>query len=160
MIEKHQITFFFGVPTMYNMMLQVPNAADFNLSSVRSCGYGAAPMAATLVQQSMDLFKTNQFYSLAGLTEGGPSGVYLSPQDHQTKIGCSGKHPLLLTEVKVVDTDGNDVAPGVHGEVLLRGETIMKEYYKKNAKPQKPSLTGGCTRVIWPSGMKRGLSPL
>ncbi|MGO9021635.1 MAG: long-chain-fatty-acid--CoA ligase [Syntrophobacteraceae bacterium] len=142
LIEKHQITFFFAVPTMYNMMLQVPNAADFNLSSVRSCGYGAAPMAATLVQQSMDLFKTNQFYNLTGLTEGGPSGVYLSPHDHQTKIGCSGKHPLLLTEVKVVDLDGNDAAPGVHGEVLLRGETIMKEYYKKPAETAETIVDG------------------
>jgi len=120
----------------------VPNAADFNLSSIRACMYGAAPMAATLVQQSMDLFKTNQFYSLAGLTEGGPSGVYLSPHDHQTKIGCSGKHPLLLTEVKLVDLDGNDVAPGVHGEVLLRGETIMKEYYKKPAETAETIVDG------------------
>ncbi|SPF31968.1 Long-chain fatty-acid-CoA ligase [Syntrophobacter sp. SbD1] len=142
LIEKHQITFFFGVPTMYNMLLHVPNAADFNLSSIRCCGYGAAPMAATLVQQSMDLFKTNQFYSLAGLTEGGPSGVYLSPHDHQTKIGCSGKHPLLLTEVKLVDSDGNDVAPGVHGEVLLRGETMMKEYFKKDAETAETVVDG------------------
>jgi long-chain acyl-CoA synthetase len=130
-IEKHKITFFFGVPTMYNVMSQVPNVGDYDLSSVRRCGYGAAPMAASLVRQSMDLFKTDQFFSLAGLTEGGPSGIYLSPQDHQTKLGTSGKEPLLFTEVKVVDFDGNEVGPGVHGEVLLRGETVMKEYYKK-----------------------------
>lgn len=142
LIEEYKITFFFGVPTMYNMMLQVPNAADFDLSSVRSCGYGAAPMAAPLVRQSMDLFKTDQFYSLAGLTEGGPSGVYLSPHDHKTKIGCSGKHPLLLTEVKVVDVDGREVAPGVHGEVLLRGEVIMKEYYKKSAETAQTIVDG------------------
>jgi long-chain acyl-CoA synthetase len=131
MIEKHKVTFFFGVPTMYNVMLQVASGADYDLSSVRSCGYGAAPMAAIQVRQSMDLFKTDQFYSLAGLTEGGPTGIYLSPLDHKTKIGTSGKDPLLFTEVKVIDPDGNEVVPGVHGEVLFRGETIMKEYYKK-----------------------------
>ena len=141
-IEKHRITWFFAVPTMYNMMLQAPNSADFDLSSVRCCGYGAAPMAATLVQQSMDLFKTNQFYSLAGLTEGGPSGVYLSPHDHQTKLGCSGKQALLLNEVRVVDLDGKDVATGIHGEVLLRGETIMKEYYKKPAETAQTLVDG------------------
>lgn len=142
LIEKYQITVFFGVPTMYNMMLQVPNASDFNLSSIRFCGYGAAPMAAALVQRSMELFKTNRFYSLAGLTEGGPSGVLLYPSDHPTKIGCSGKYPLLLTEVRVVDTAGNDVPPGVHGEVLLRGDTTMKEYYKKPAETAETIVDG------------------
>ena len=141
-IQKHRITFFFGVPTMYNMMLQAPNAGDFDLSSIRCCGYGAAPMAATLVKKSMALFKTDQFYSLAGLTEGGPSGVYLTPHDHQSKIGCSGKQALLLNEVRVVDMNGNDVAPGVHGEVLLRGETIMKEYYKKPAETAETLVDG------------------
>jgi acyl-CoA synthetase (AMP-forming)/AMP-acid ligase II len=141
-IEKHKITFFFGVPTMYNVMSQVPNVGDYDLSSVRRCGYGAAPMAASLVRQSMDLFKTDQFFSLAGLTEGGPSGIYLSPQDHQTKLGTSGKEPLLFTEVKVVDFDGNEVGPGVHGEVLLRGETVMKEYYKKPKETAETIVDG------------------
>jgi acyl-CoA synthetase (AMP-forming)/AMP-acid ligase II len=142
MIEKHKISFFFGVPTMYNVMLQVPNVAEYDLSSIRRCGYGAAPMAATQVQQSMELFKTDQFFSLAGLTEGGPSGVYLSPEDHRDKIGTSGKDPLLFTEVKIVDIDGNEVEPGVHGEVLLRGETIMKGYYQKPKETAETIVDG------------------
>jgi long-chain acyl-CoA synthetase len=142
LIQKHRITFFFGVPTMYNMMLQIPNAADFDLSSVRRCCYGAAPMAASLVKQSMEFFNTDLFYSLAGLTEGGPNGIYLSPEDHKTKIGASGKYTLLFTEVKLVDNEGNEVGPGEHGEVLLRGETIMKEYYKKSKETAETIVDG------------------
>ena len=115
---------------------------DFDLSSVRNCAYGAAPMAAPLVRQSMDLFKTDRFFSLAGLTEGGPSGVYLSPDDHRTKIGCSGKRPLLLTEARLADCDGNPTPPGVPGELLLRSEIMMKEYYKKPAETAETIVDG------------------
>jgi long-chain acyl-CoA synthetase len=141
-IEKYRITYFFGVPTMYNMMIQAAKSGDFDLSSIRSCAYGAAPMAAPLVRQSMDLFKTDRFYSLAGLTEGGPSGVYLSPDDHRTKIGCSGKHPLLLTEARLVDSNGNKPPVGVPGELLLRSELTMKEYYKKEAETAETIVDG------------------
>ncbi|MCL5405356.1 MAG: long-chain-fatty-acid--CoA ligase [Deltaproteobacteria bacterium] len=141
-IEKYRITYFFGVPAMYNMMLQASKSGDFDLSSIRNCAYGAAPMAVPLVRQSMDLFKTDRFYSLAGLTEGGPSGVYLSPDDHRTKIGCSGKRPLLLTEARLVDSEGNDTPPGVHGELVLRSEIMMKEYYKKAAETAETIVDG------------------
>ena len=75
-IQNHGITIFFGVPAMYNAMLQVPNRDTYNLSSIRTCGYGAAPMAPALVEQSMELFGTDQFYNLCGLTEAGPGGVF------------------------------------------------------------------------------------
>ncbi len=141
-IEKYRITYFFGVPTMYNMMVQAAKPGEFDLSSIRHCAYGAAPMAAPLVRRSMDLFKTEQFYSLAGLTEGGPSGVYLSPEDHRTKLGCSGKRPLLMTEAKLVGYDGAPVAAGVHGELLLRSEIMMKGYYKKPAETAETFVDG------------------
>lgn len=130
-IEKHRITFFFSVPTMYNYLLQIRDGQTYDLSSIRRCGYGAAPMAAELVKKSMELFQTDQFYNLCGLTEGGPSGIILWPEEHRTKMGASGKTPLLLTEARVVTPDGNETVPGEVGELILRGETIMKEYYKK-----------------------------
>ncbi|WP_243290755.1 long-chain-fatty-acid--CoA ligase [Bacillus sp. FJAT-47783] len=136
-IEKERITLFFGVPTMYNYLLQVSDVKKYDFSSVKRCGYGAAPMAPELVKQSMDLFQTDQFYNLCGLTEGGPSGIYLTPEDHKIKLGKSGKNPLLFTEVKIVDEDGKDVPPGIVGEMILRGETIMKEYYKKPKETEK-----------------------
>jgi acyl-CoA synthetase (AMP-forming)/AMP-acid ligase II len=89
-IQEHKITHFFGVPAMFNFILQVPNAADYDLTSIRRCGYGAAPMAPELVKKSIQLFKTDQFYNLYGLTEGGPGGILLDPEGHKLHLGKGG----------------------------------------------------------------------
>jgi acyl-CoA synthetase (AMP-forming)/AMP-acid ligase II len=129
-IQEHKITHLFAVPAMYNFLLQVPNAADYDLSSIKRVGYGAAPMAPKLVKKSMQLFKTDQFYNLCGLTEAGPGGILLDPEGHKNHLGKGGK-PIFLTETRVVNEEGIDVLPGVIGEFIVRSPMVMKEYYKK-----------------------------
>ncbi|MFC4767823.1 AMP-binding protein [Effusibacillus consociatus] len=126
-IQEHKITFFFGVPAMYTYLLQVPNREQFDLSTVSRCAYGAAPMAPEIVKQSMEMFGTDQFYNLCGLTEAGPGGICLTPEDHKTKLGASGL-TMFHTEARVVDDVDEDVPPGKVGELVLRGETLMKGY--------------------------------
>ncbi|WP_342514452.1 long-chain-fatty-acid--CoA ligase [Sporosarcina sp. FSL K6-1522] len=140
-IEEHQITFFFAVPAMYNALLQVPTASNYDVSSIRTCMYGAAPMAPALIEKSMELFGTDQFYNLCGLTEGGPGGVYLSPEGHKTKLGAGGK-ALFFTNVRVVNEQMEDVKPGETGEFIIKGETVMKEYYRKPEETKKTFYDG------------------
>ncbi len=129
-IEKEKITFFFGIPTMYNFLLQVPNKEDYDLSSIKRYGYGAAPMPTSLIEQTIKLFNNKQIYNVCGLTEAGPGGILLHPEDHEQYAGAGGR-PILGTEVKVVDDDGNPIKPGEVGELLIRSDMVMKEYYKK-----------------------------
>ncbi len=129
-IQEHKITHFFGVPAMFNFLLQVPNADSYDLSSIKRCGYGAAPMAPELVKKSMNLFKNDQFFNLCGLTEAGPNGILLDPNGHKKYLGKNGK-PSFLTEARVVDETGQEIEVGAVGELVLKGESIMKEYYKK-----------------------------
>src|SRR5690606_30436746 len=129
-IEKEKITFFFGIPTMYNFLLQVPNKEDYDLSSIKRYGYGAAPMPTSLIEQTIKLLNNKQIYNLCGLTEAGPGGILLHPEDHEQYAGAGGR-PILGTEVKVVDDDGNPIKPGEVGELLIRSDMVMKEYYKK-----------------------------
>jgi acyl-CoA synthetase (AMP-forming)/AMP-acid ligase II len=140
-IQEHKITNLFAVPVMYNFLLQVPNAADYDLSSLKRCGYGAAPMAPELVKKSIQLFKTDQFYNLCGLTEAGPGGILLDPEGHKLHLGKGGK-PIFLTETRVVNEEGKDVLPGVIGEFILRSPMVMKEYYKK-PEETKSTLKNG-----------------
>ena len=146
-IRRERISLFFGVPTMYNMMLQHYDAQTDDLSSVTRCGYGAAPMAPALVTRSMEMFGTKQFYNLAGLTEGGPNGVLLRPEDHDGKLGTSGR-ALSSSEARVVDVvsvvngEDRDVLPGEVGEFIIKAETVMKEYYKNPAATQEALRDG------------------
>lgn len=135
-IEDYKITYFFGVPAMYNALLQVPNREQYNLSTVQKCLYGAAPMAPGLINQAMELFDTEQFYNLCGLTEAGPGGILLYPDEHKTKLGAGGK-AMFLTNVRVVDENMEDVQSGEAGEFIIKGGTVMKEYYKKPEETKK-----------------------
>lgn len=130
-IEKYKVTNFFAVPTIYLAILGYEDKDSYDVSSIKRFTYGAAPMSASQVAACMDFFKSPNFYSLCGLTEGGPSGIYLTPEDHQTKIGAAGKNALWLTESRLVLPDGRDAPAGEVGELILKGYTIMKEYYKK-----------------------------
>lgn len=141
-IEQYKINTFLAVPTMYNMLQQVPNKEQYDLSSIKVLQYGGAPMPPELIKQTMELFKTDQFINRCGLTEGGPGGIFLYPEDHKEKLGTSGKQRFLM-EAKVVDKIGKSVIPGEIGELILRGDMIMKGYYKN------PKATEEAIRDSW-----------
>ncbi|SFG71346.1 feruloyl-CoA synthase [Desulfotomaculum arcticum] len=141
-LGKEKITLFFGVPTMYNFMLQVPNFDSYDLASVTRFGYGAAPMPVELVRQAISKFSTDRFYNLCGLTEGGPGGIMLVPEDQLRKPGAGGK-AIISTEARVVNDAGGDILPGQVGEFIIRGETVMICYYKN------PEATAETLRNGW-----------
>ncbi len=129
LIEKEKITQFFGAPIMYMMMMGVPDFDKYDLSSVRYYGYGAAPMTAEGVKKMIAKFKTENFFCLCGQTEAGPGGVALQPADQVRKAGAGGKY-IVNMECRLADENDNDVTePGVVGELCIKGETCMREYY-------------------------------
>ena len=142
-IQKEKISQFFGAPIMYMMMMGLPDFDDYDISSVRFYGYGAAPMAAESVKKMIEKFKTTNFFCLCGLTEGGPGGVALYPEDQVRKAGAGGKY-IVNMETRLVDEKDNTITePGVVGELVIKGETTMKEYYKN------PQATAETIRDGW-----------
>ncbi|WP_174733060.1 class I adenylate-forming enzyme family protein [Mesobacillus harenae] len=140
-IDQYKISLFFGVPTMYNFLLQVPNREQYDLSSVKRCGYGAAPMPTALLKQAMELFSTDQFFNMCGQTEGGPGGVQLLPEDHKHKLGASGRASYGVN-ARIVDENGEDVNSGEVGEFIIQCESMMKGYYKKPEETAKVLKNG------------------
>ena len=138
-IERERVTLFFGAPAMYLLMMQVPDFEKYDLSSVRYWAYGAAPMSREQVLKAIEMFKTDRFFCLCGLTEGGPGGVRLRPEDQVRKAGAGGL-PVVNCESRVVNEKGEDVAVGEVGEWLVRCESNMLYYYK-NPEATAETLT-------------------
>jgi acyl-CoA synthetase (AMP-forming)/AMP-acid ligase II len=129
-MERERITMFFGVPTMFQLMMRVPGAADRDLTSWRTGLFGAAPMPAHAVSQMVATWPGVAFMQLCGQTEAGPSGVYSTHEQVIERPDASGRQGVVFTEARVVDDRFEDVAPGGTGELLLRGETVMKGYWR------------------------------
>ncbi len=130
LMEQEKATLFFGAPIMYTMLMGAKDFENYDLSSVRYYGYGAAPMSREGVRQMIDKFKTTSFFCLCGFTEAGPGGVALLPKDQIRKAGAGGKYVVNM-ECRLVDDNENTVTePGVVGEFVIKGEMAMKEYYK------------------------------
>lgn len=141
-LEKEQITAFFGVPTMFQFLLRVPGVADRDLSAWRIGIFGAAPMPASVVEQLVEVFPAVEFMQVCGQTEAGPGGIYVTSDEVRARPDANGRRALPLTEMRLVDPDDRDVATGAVGELVLRGETVMKGYWNKPAETAE-TLRGG-----------------
>lgn len=132
-MARERITMFFGVPTMFQLMMRVPGAGEFDLGAWRTGLFGAAPMPAAAVELMVSTWPGVSFMQLCGQTEGGPSGLYSTHEQVVARPDASGRQGVVLTDARVIDDEGNDVAPGGTGELLLRTESVMKEYWNNPA---------------------------
>ncbi|RFU63668.1 class I adenylate-forming enzyme family protein [Bacillus sp. V59.32b] len=142
LVHNEKTTHFFGAPVAYLFTAKQPNLASYDLSSMKYWVYGGAPLSKREVQFVQASFQTKNLYCVYGLTESGPSGTLLLPEDHEEKSGSIGKRGALGTELRIVGSDGKDCAPNEIGEILLYGEGNMKGYYKNPVETEEAYLDG------------------
>jgi fatty-acyl-CoA synthase len=140
-IEKEKITTLGLVPSMWIFLFQVPNIEDFDLSSVTKCSTGAAIAPLELKKKIMKYFKNATLIEQFGQTETTSATVVLTGDDTLRKTASVGKS-VINVEVRVVDEEMNDVPLGEVGEIVYRGPTVMKEYYK-NPEATAEAFRGG-----------------
>lgn len=135
-IERHKVSFFSGVPTIYAGLLQVPSEGH-DLSSLKYALCGAAPMPVELIRQ----FEAKTGLTLIegyGLTEG-TCGSCANPPAGERRPGSIGLPiPYCEVRIKVLDEQGRyvrDAAPNEIGNLCIRGATVFKGYLQasKNA---------------------------
>ncbi len=127
LIEREGVTVFAGVPTMYQMLTQAPNWSTANLSSLRFCTAGGAPLPVPLVEQYARE-KGIRFKQGFGMTEFGPGLFALPAEDAIRKAGSIGR-PNFFVDVRVVDENNQPVGPNEQGELLLKGPSGSSGYY-------------------------------
>lgn len=141
-LSETKATFFFGVPAMYTMILNSEISAEYDLSSLRLFGYGAAPMPFELVKKLKEVFPTVKVQNFYGQTENSPAATSLLDEDALTKIGSVGKS-LSQTAIKIDDGEGNELPVGYVGEILVKGPQVMSGYLKN------PQETANALRDGW-----------
>ncbi|MEU7025605.1 long-chain fatty acid--CoA ligase [Streptomyces sp. NPDC046275] len=126
LIERHGVSFMFGVPTMFEQVARHPRWASADLSSLRLLNCGGAPVPTPLIAAYQRRGLT--FLQGYGMTEASPGALFLDAEHAVAKAGSAGV-PHFFTDVRVVRPDLTAAEPGETGEVLVRGPHVMSGYW-------------------------------
>ena len=128
LVEKHQISALPGPPTIFQSMLEMPEARREKLKSLRIATTGAAVIPVDLVRQMKKDLHFDEVFTAYGLTEStGVVSLCRKGDDFETIAKTCGR-PMDGIEVRLVDDDGATVAAGEEGEIWVRGFNVMKGY--------------------------------
>jgi fatty-acyl-CoA synthase len=125
-VEAERCTVVLGVPTIWKLLLEAPELAGTDLSSVRWLISGGAPLPLWIIeayQRRGVVFK--QGY---GLTEVGVNCFAMTVEESVSRRGSIGK-PMIGTEAKLIDAEGVEVGDEVVGELCLRGPHVCQGYW-------------------------------
>ena len=146
-IQQFKVTETLLVPTMVQMVVDHPGLEKFDLSSLRGVLYGASPISEALMNRAMEKLPTTQFSQAYGMTELSPCATILPWKDHIGEGRAKGRHrsagrPTYMVDVRIVDSDDTPVAPGVVGEIVAYGETVMMGYWERPEETAKAVVDG------------------
>jgi len=147
LIGQLQITHIALVPTMINMLCNVPNAKEYDVSSLRKVNFGGSSIAPAVIRRARELFPTCQFIQGYGQTETSPNISMLLDKYNTDEGPFAGKiesagQPVFAMEIKIVDINDETVSPGTIGEIATRGPHVMAGYWNK-PKETAIALRGG-----------------
>jgi long-chain acyl-CoA synthetase len=128
LIERERVTTVTGAPTMVMQVLDHPDFARRDTSSVRSVGYGGAPAPPELVKRIKALFPDGKASNGYGLTETSSVSTVNSGPDYEAKPDSVGP-PVPVVSVQVVDSGGKEVPVGDVGELWIKGPNVVKGYW-------------------------------
>jgi long-chain acyl-CoA synthetase len=138
-IEQSRASYFSAVPTIYTMLADLPVEIRPDTSSVRFAVCGAAPASVEL----LDKFETRYGIPIIegyGLSEGSCAST-ATPLDGKRKAGTVGL-PLPGQTIRIVDANGDEVARGEAGEVLIQGPNVMRGYLNRPEETAKTLVDG------------------
>lgn len=133
LVAHERATILHGVPTMLIAMLQHPRAPEFDTRSLRLVLSGGTPIPVPVLEQVKSQFGADPVIGF-GMTEASPMVTGTPVTDSFELKSATVGRPLPHVAVKIVDGNGQPVALGTPGELLVRGFGVMKGYYKMPEK--------------------------
>ncbi|MDX6742155.1 class I adenylate-forming enzyme family protein [Actinocorallia sp. A-T 12471] len=144
-VEGQRVTHAMVVPTMLARVVAELRARDARgPACLRSLSYGGAKVAPEVIEEALARFPETGFVNAYGLTETASSIAVLGPDDHRVavaaddpevraRLGSVGR-ALPSVEIEVQDEDGAPCAPGVLGDIVVRGPQVAGEYLEAGSK--------------------------
>jgi acyl-CoA synthetase (AMP-forming)/AMP-acid ligase II len=153
LVQQEQANRAMMVPTMLKQLMDHPDFAKYDLSSLQVITYGAAPMPMPVIREAIQKLPGTRFINAFGQTETASTITMLPPEDHDLtgtqaeidvklkRLSSIGK-PLEDVEVRIVDEDGTSVVPGEVGEIVASGPRLMKGYWNQEAATKETVRNG------------------
>ncbi len=147
-IERRRVTNVFMAPAMIKRLILSPMVRDYDLSSLKCVNYGGAPIYLEDAKAAVKALG-QIFVQLYGQAEAPMTITYLRKEEHleegteeQMRRLTSAGIPRTDLEVKILDEQDRELPPGEMGEIAVRGEVVMRGYWR-NPKATAETLRGG-----------------
>lgn len=136
------------VPAMIQACLTyVPDVDKRDFSALKTIVYGASPISETTLRKAIEVFKCN-FVQIYGMTETTVALTALLAEPHRQALAdnptllLAAGRAVLNTQIRIVDSEDNDLPTGTTGEIIACGPQLMKGYWKRD-EANKETLRGG-----------------
>ncbi|XP_026207074.1 medium-chain acyl-CoA ligase ACSF2, mitochondrial isoform X1 [Anabas testudineus] len=137
-IESERCTFVYGTPTMYIDMVNQPDLAKRDLSSLEAGIIAGSPCPSELIKEIISVMGIKGITNVYGTTENSPVTFCNSPTDNFERKSDTVGYIIDHLEVKIVNTTTGEIVPlGVTGEIMVRGFCVMLEYWGDEAKTRE-----------------------
>jgi acyl-CoA synthetase (AMP-forming)/AMP-acid ligase II len=148
-IQRYRVTTMFLAPTMVHMLTQSPARIDYDLSSLHTIFYGGGPMYVEQLQEALRAFGPI-FVQLFGQGESPMCITSLPKEAHITagdpvkerRLASAGRETIGMC-VRIVDDDDHELPANEHGEIVVRGDLVMRGYWNN------PEATAETLRHGW-----------
>jgi acyl-CoA synthetase (AMP-forming)/AMP-acid ligase II len=133
-IEAHGISDTIVVPSMLQSLLDAPGFTPERVRNLNRLAFGAAPMPPDLLERALAAWPHAEFFQAYGLTETAGAVCINLPENH--RAGGSGRvasvgRAGLGAEIRIVDTQGEELPRGSVGEIVVRGPMVMRGYWQQ-----------------------------
>ena len=135
LVGKYRVTGFPGVPTIFARLLQFAPFNGLDMSSLRYFTNTAAAFPPAHIQRLRELLPQVTIFSMYGVTET-TRVAYLDPAKLDAKPTSVGQ-AMPNSETYIVDEDGRPVGPGTTGELVVRGTSVMRGYWRRPEETAK-----------------------
>jgi acyl-CoA synthetase (AMP-forming)/AMP-acid ligase II len=128
LVEERRPGAVFLVPAMVELLVGAARFDEADLSSITMCSVGSAPISPATLRRLRERLPQASVSNAWGMTEAGPAYCFLPKEEQAARAGSVGR-PIPPAEFRIVDDDGNQLAPGEVGELLVRNPGREREYF-------------------------------